>query len=258
MALRKVLILSKALGSARNGRTRDARSVIAWLLLAALAGCMAPAQPDSGTAASSQKAPVETESPLGSYLAALHAQQAHDYKNAAQLMDKALADDPNNIDLVRRTLVFRVSDGRIAQSVPLAERLADLDGNNGLPAIVLLVEAIKSGKFDDAAKRAPIDPVVFAEAGIFRRDDGARQRRRHRLERNPDAFDPRPGQPPPQHQGRHRLAITVERRHEIGDQQHRKRHGGAPAQPRRQAARPRRRRCRGRCDRHRPAEEAGR
>ncbi len=50
-------------------------------------------------------------------------------------MEKALADDPNNFDLVRRAFVLRVSDGRVADAVPLAARIVDLDGNNGLPAI---------------------------------------------------------------------------------------------------------------------------
>jgi tetratricopeptide (TPR) repeat protein len=127
----------------------------AVVLAALLASCIQAAAPpragdDSGPVVTAPDVP----SPLGSYLAARHAQQLHDYDSAARLMEKALADDPGNFDLVRRAFVLRVSDGHIADSLPLAERIVDLDGNSGLAAIVLLVEEIKDGKFDAAAARA--------------------------------------------------------------------------------------------------------
>ena len=133
----------------------DFRLAAAAALALALACCAPAATPPamSADAAQTVNAP-DVPSPLGSYLAARHAQQIHDYDNAARLMEKALADDPNNMDLVRRTFVLRVSDGRITEAVPLAQRIVDLDGNSGLPAIVLLVEEIKAGQFDAAASRA--------------------------------------------------------------------------------------------------------
>jgi tetratricopeptide (TPR) repeat protein len=135
------------------------RSLLGWrhgiaagaLLLAS--SCAVPA--NQGTAdAAAVAAASGPPSPLGSYLAARHAQEDHDYDSAARLMEQALADDPNNFDLVRRTFVLRVSDGRVAEAVPLAQRLVELDGNSGLAAIVLLVEDIRAGKLDAAAQRA--------------------------------------------------------------------------------------------------------
>jgi tetratricopeptide (TPR) repeat protein len=118
----------------------------------AVAACAAPTQETAGAAPPAETASAPT-SPLGSYLAARHAQQVHDYASAAQLMEKALGDDPNNLDLVRRTFTLRVSDGHVAEAVPLAQRIVDLDGNSGLAATVLLVEEIKAGHYDAALKR---------------------------------------------------------------------------------------------------------
>src|SRR5271170_4727020 len=126
-----------------------------WIAAGAVlsvAACAAQAPETAGIAAPAEAASLPS-SPLGSYLAARHAQQVHDYSSAAQLMEKALADDPNNLDLVRRTFSLRVSDGHVAEAVPLAERIVGLDGNSGLAATVLLVEDIKAGRYDAAMKR---------------------------------------------------------------------------------------------------------
>ena len=102
------------------------------------AGCTVGASRDS--------APVP-QSALGSYLAAQHAQIIHDYGDAATFLDRALAADPGNYDLVRHTFLLRVSDGRIAQAVPLAQRIVDIDGRSGLAGLVLLEQDLKTGKY---------------------------------------------------------------------------------------------------------------
>jgi tetratricopeptide (TPR) repeat protein len=102
-------------------------------------------------------------SPLGSYLAAQQAQQDHDYKNAARFLDQALASDADNLELTRRTFVLRLSEGQIADAVPLARRLRDLGGSFGLPVLVLLTEDIRTGNFEDAARLAAAIPKEGAE-----------------------------------------------------------------------------------------------
>jgi tetratricopeptide (TPR) repeat protein len=101
---------------------------------------------------------VNPDSALGGYLAALHAQQEHDYANASAFVDRALADDPDNFDLIRRAIVLRLSEGRVSDSVDLARRIVAHDGNNGLAALVLLEQAIKAGDFEGAAKMAATIP----------------------------------------------------------------------------------------------------
>ena len=106
---------------------------------------------------------VTPQSPYGSYLAARHAQIESDYRDAARFMDKALAANPDNLGLTRRTFVLRVSEGHIAAAVPLAKRLVDLEGNSGLAALVLLVEDIKAGNYPAAAMLAAAMPRQGAE-----------------------------------------------------------------------------------------------
>ncbi len=105
------------------------------------------------------KAPAATpQSALGSYLAARHAQTEHDYGNAAQFFDRALAADSGNYDLVRRTFLLRISEGRLDDAVPLAQRVAEIDGRSGLAGLVLLEQDIKAGRYDVAAQEAATMP----------------------------------------------------------------------------------------------------
>ena len=145
-------------------RPRMWRVVAAAMTVLALGGCARTSQ--SGEAAidpQDNTAEIAVPSALGSYMAARHAQQAHDYASAARLMERALADDPNNIDLVRRSFVMRLSEGRVGDAMPLARRLVDRDGNNGLAGVTLLIGEIKAGDFDAAAKRAQTLPREGAQ-----------------------------------------------------------------------------------------------
>jgi tetratricopeptide (TPR) repeat protein len=130
----------------------------AWLVMSMM-GCAPTGQATNDLVAASS-API---SPLGSYLAARHAQQVRDYGHAAEFMNHALAEDPGNNDLVRRTFVLRVSDGRIAEALPLAQRIVQLDPANGLAQIVLLLQEVKAGNFDAAAQRARALPSEGAQ-----------------------------------------------------------------------------------------------
>jgi len=101
---------------------------------------------------------VMPHSAFGSYLAARHAQIDRDYGNAAQFLDQALANDSNNYDLIRRAFVLRLSEGRIAEAVPLAHRVVDIDGRSGLAGLVLLEQDLKAGNYDAAATEAAAMP----------------------------------------------------------------------------------------------------
>lgn len=113
---------------------------------------------------------IETISPFGAYLAARHAQQVRDYAAAARYMGDALAADPGNNDLVRRTFLFRVGEGDIAGAIPLATRIADLDRRAGLADLVLVLEEFKAGHYEKALSRAealPQDGVEGVAAPIL-------------------------------------------------------------------------------------------
>ncbi len=107
--------------------------------------------------------PVALDSALGGYLAARHAQQEHDYADASTFVDRSLADDPGNYDLLRRGFVLRLSEGRVGDAVDLARRIVAHDGAGGLAGLVLLEQAIKTGDFDGAAKIAAAIPREGAQ-----------------------------------------------------------------------------------------------
>jgi predicted Zn-dependent protease len=128
--------------------------LIPALTVALLAGC---------TTGDARNPPAAPESALGSYLAAQHAQTVHDYGAAANFLERALAADSGNYDLVRHAFLLRVSEGRVADAVPLAQRLIEIDGRSGLPGLVLLEQALKAGKYDDAVTIAQAMPREGAQ-----------------------------------------------------------------------------------------------
>jgi len=106
---------------------------------------------------------MRPDSALGGYLAALHAQQDHDYRAAAAFIDAALAADPGNYSLMRRAFALRVSEGRVDEAAPLARKIAAHDGAGGLAGLVLVEQALKSGKYDVAAREAAAVPQEGAQ-----------------------------------------------------------------------------------------------
>ena len=99
--------------------------------------------------------PVSTESALGSYLAGSLAQQEHAYGPAAEYLERALQQDPNNVDLLRRAFLLRLSEGDGARAKALASQLTAVDPHAGLASLVLLVEQAKAG--DDAGAAGAAD-----------------------------------------------------------------------------------------------------
>jgi tetratricopeptide (TPR) repeat protein len=135
---------------------RARRHMATASIVALIAACAATSQP-------SAVAPAAPQSALGNYLAARHAQIERDYGNAAQFLDHALANDSGNYDLVRRTFLLRLSEGRIPDAVPLAQRVVDIDGRAGLAGLVLLEQDIKAGKYDAAVQEAAAMPREGAQ-----------------------------------------------------------------------------------------------
>lgn len=141
-----------------KSRFRFASAVVTGVILASTA-CRGNTADRPLTAAID----VHPESALGGYLAALHAQQGHDYRAASAFVDAALAADPHNYDLIRRALALRVSEGRIVQAMPLVRKVAARDGTAGLAGLVLIEQSIKAGHFDAAAKEATAVPHEGAQ-----------------------------------------------------------------------------------------------
>ncbi len=108
-------------------------------------------------------ASLRPESSFGGYLAALHAQQIHDYRNAAAFIELALVADSDDDNLVRRAFVLRISEGRVDQAAPLARKIASRDGTGGLAGLVLVEQALKAGDYGRAATEAAALPQQGAQ-----------------------------------------------------------------------------------------------
>ncbi|MGH6981032.1 MAG: tetratricopeptide repeat protein [Stellaceae bacterium] len=110
------------------------------------------------TSAATENVPAQDMSPLGAYLAARHAQQQHDYGAAAHYIGRTLSADPGNNELVRRAFLLRIGGGDITEAIPLATRIADLDRRSGMADLVLVLQAMKAGHYEEAVTRAEALP----------------------------------------------------------------------------------------------------
>jgi tetratricopeptide (TPR) repeat protein len=140
----------------RTGTSPVSRLALA-LSVAFVAACGAPGELPSSPAAAAS-APPDIANPLGSYLAGRHAQHEHEYGAAAEYFGRALAQDPNDVDLITKTFLFDTSEGRMAEALRLAERLAQLDPAAPLPNLVLAVDRLKAGDYAGAAARVDALP----------------------------------------------------------------------------------------------------
>ncbi len=90
---------------------------------------------------------------IGRYLAARVAEEDHDYDGAADQMDLALAETPNDPDIVFADFRLRVYAGRIDQAAQLAPQVLATRPGEGLANLVLAVQAIKKGDYRAAEQQ---------------------------------------------------------------------------------------------------------
>lgn len=120
--------------------------VIAALALVVAAACA----PRSTTAESTPPDAPMSASALGQYLAGIHAERMKDFGNAANFLEEALRADPDNPALLLETYLLMVSEGRIDEAVPLAERVVAYDPTSPHAWLTLAVHAVHEGDFEAA------------------------------------------------------------------------------------------------------------
>lgn len=150
---------------ARMG-TRALASGGALLMAALLAGCLGEtanevAAESPATVVVGATAKSWTGSGAGAYLAARHAQQVGDLDSAAALMLQAVAEDPDDLDLLERATALLVAESRLEEAGRLARRLT-AERPSTVGALLLAVEAARAGDFGRA--RAVLAPLP--EQGI--------------------------------------------------------------------------------------------
>ncbi len=126
----------------------------------------------------------EVESSLaGSYLAARHAQALRDGSRAVEFYQAALEKDPDNVSLLRRTLVVMIAEEQLDEAVGLARRLIALSENESVASIALAIDDVRNGRYAEADRRMAevagerihrfVSPLVraWAQLGDGRADD---------------------------------------------------------------------------------------
>ena len=108
--------------------------------------------------------PANSESLAGSYLAASQANFENDYAASALYFTRALAGDPENAGIMQNVVLAYIAIGNAASAVPVAAKMETLGANSQLAQLLLLTDAIKNGKFDDAnalfEKGATFSPLL--------------------------------------------------------------------------------------------------
>ncbi len=90
-------------------------------------------------------------SPYGNYLAGLIAGRQRDLSAAADLMHRALDNDPENTALLRYTFTLVAADGRHAEAVRLARRVIEHFPDDASAKLVLTVDQVERGELEGAA-----------------------------------------------------------------------------------------------------------
>lgn len=123
------------------------------------------------------------DSPLGSYLAGRYARSARDTKSAADFFTAALAEDPENSALQQRTFLLLLADGRIEEALDIAHGLLAEEDTSSMAEILLAVEAVREGRYIDAATQlgeppkrgfgALLTPLILAWSAAGEGQQGA-------------------------------------------------------------------------------------
>ncbi len=101
-------------------------------------------------------APPSTEvskSPAGNYLASQHAESERDLSVAADLLKAVLDKSPGIPDLLNRTFVLLVMEGRIKEAIPLATLLQKKRPQDPITNLVLAANEFKSRDLKALSKR---------------------------------------------------------------------------------------------------------
>jgi tetratricopeptide (TPR) repeat protein len=118
-------------------------------------GCIAangmtagPAAPAGGTDMTGDAA-----SGAGAYLAGRAAANASDFGTAAEYLSKALQQDPDNLELLRRTFLAMASEGRRDEMLTLARQVTAREPLAVLANLVLALDDARGGRLEAADTR---------------------------------------------------------------------------------------------------------
>lgn len=139
-------------------RNLPVQFLTSFAMAALLAGCAAAPsvseRPIGGSAfAQAAKTPASSrhrETLYGNYLASLHASAQNDTASAAGYMDRVLADDPKNPNVLNEVFLYKLGDGDINGATQLAKKIVLVEPDNQLAAVTLAADAFSRSDYENA------------------------------------------------------------------------------------------------------------
>jgi tetratricopeptide (TPR) repeat protein len=101
----------------------------------------------------------DSDSPLGGYLAGRLARRELDGAAASKYFSQALADDPDNPEILNSAFLALHNQGRMSDAMVLARRLVDIKPNAAIAGLTLAIDAIMRGEYDEAEERLDTLPI---------------------------------------------------------------------------------------------------
>jgi tetratricopeptide (TPR) repeat protein len=92
------------------------------------------------------------ETQAGDFLASHFAQSQYDWAGATKYLDRVLAQQPNNTDLLKRSMILAVGSGEMDRAAQRAQTVLTQEPKNGLALLVLSVQALSKNETADAQK----------------------------------------------------------------------------------------------------------
>ncbi|SMR81830.1 TPR repeat-containing protein [Aliiroseovarius halocynthiae] len=100
----------------------------------------------------------------GAYLAVRHADLTRNFPEVVEYGVRAIAEDPENLDVLEGLIVAQIALGKLDDALPYARRLASASEDNQIAALVLLGDALATDDWDTASglvgTRVSIAPVI--------------------------------------------------------------------------------------------------
>lgn len=88
----------------------------------------------------------------GRYLSSHFAQSHHDWGTANNFLNEILVVDPQNIELIRRSMILSMGSGDMAIATRRAKSLTAVETEDGLALMILAVNEMSSGQMDTAVQ----------------------------------------------------------------------------------------------------------
>ena len=124
--------------------------VAAALSMPLLSGCTNSATDPEGKSMPAAMEAAPRPSPLGHYLSARLARDENDAVRAANFYDVALAANPDNQELLQRTMVMMLAEGRVQRAIALAKRQITIQNDAAMARLIIATHAIRSGDLSAA------------------------------------------------------------------------------------------------------------